>query len=130
MSLADWIRHNDEAIIPRSTSILNTFQEDLLPAQGWLKGLFTLACYYIAKLSILYTFLEDLLPTRGWLKGLFTFSMTQYSKVLRPVFLPKVSHARSVLFKGTVSCSLKTQTYIDQSVKCAILLALLIYKTY
>jgi hypothetical protein len=32
-ALADWIRGNDETIIARSTNILNTFQEDLVPAQ-------------------------------------------------------------------------------------------------
>ena len=33
-SLAEWIRHNDETILARSTKILTLFQEDLVPAQG------------------------------------------------------------------------------------------------
>jgi len=33
VSLAEWIRHNDEALVTRSASVLNTFQDDLLPAQ-------------------------------------------------------------------------------------------------
>ena len=38
VSLGDWIRHNDETILSRSTSVLSTFQEDLLPAQGTQQG--------------------------------------------------------------------------------------------
>jgi len=33
VSLAEWIRNNDEVILARSATILRTFQEDLLPAQ-------------------------------------------------------------------------------------------------
>jgi len=33
VSLAEWIRNNDETLISRSSSILSTFQDDLLPAQ-------------------------------------------------------------------------------------------------
>ena len=34
VTLADWIRNSDEIILSRSTSILQTFQQDLIPAQG------------------------------------------------------------------------------------------------
>ena len=34
-SLAEWIRNSDEQLMSRSTAILQIFQEDLLPAQGW-----------------------------------------------------------------------------------------------
>ena len=33
-SVAEWIRANDETILTRSTKILNTFQEELVPAEG------------------------------------------------------------------------------------------------
>ena len=40
VSLAEWIRHNDEAMISRSSSVLSTFQEDLIPAQGESQSLY------------------------------------------------------------------------------------------
>ena len=31
-ALAEWIRHNDEALLKSSSRVLSTFQDDLLPA--------------------------------------------------------------------------------------------------
>ena len=31
-ALADWIRHNDDALLKSSSKLLTSFQEDLLPA--------------------------------------------------------------------------------------------------
>ena len=32
VALAEWIRHNDEALLKSTSKVLSTFQDDLLPA--------------------------------------------------------------------------------------------------
>ena len=71
-SLAEWIRNSDEQLMSRSTAILQIFQEDLLPAQGWdifltylnslkrSKSFLTLTCLVI---SLLHFHLHNTIMT-------------------------------------------------------------------
>ena len=71
-SLAEWIRNSGEQLLSRSTAILQIFQEDLLPAQGWdifltylnslkrSKSFLTLTCLVI---SLLHFHLHNTIMT-------------------------------------------------------------------